>query len=158
MRSLEAGPTDNRPLEARDDVLTFTTQALSVNYDVIGHPSVTLFVKTSAVSADFFGRLCDVHPDGKSLNISDAIYRIKPERDNLNSNGGYHLKFELSPTAHRFKAGHRIRLQISSGAFPRYQRNLGLNKNFMFAEKMVPSDQTICHDAVHPSALHLPAA
>lgn len=156
--SADAGAVDNRRLEARDDVLTFTTPPLESDCEVIGYPKLSVFVQTSAVSCDVFGRLCDVHPDGKSLNISDAIYRIKPERDNPNSNGGYHLNFDLSPTAHRFKAGHRIRLQISSGAFPRYQRNLGLNKNFMFAEKMVASDQTICHDAAHPSALHLPLA
>ena len=154
--SLEAGPTDNRPLEARDDVLTFTTQALSVNYDVIGHPSVTLFVKTSAVSADFFGRLCDVHPDGQSINICDEIYRIKPERDSTLPNGMYKVTFTLSPTAHRFKAGHRIRLQISSGAFPRFQRNLGANDHFMFAERMVIAQQTVFHDKQCASSLTLP--
>lgn len=151
-----AGPMDNRELEAREDVLTFTTAPLDADVEVIGHPKLSLFVRTSAVSTDFFGRLCDVHPDGKSINICDAIYRIKPARDRQTPEGGYHLCFNLSPTAHCFKAGHRIRLQVSSGAFPRFQRNLGLDEHFMFAQQMVVQDQTICHDADHPSSLTLP--
>ncbi|MGB1250051.1 MAG: CocE/NonD family hydrolase, partial [Candidatus Promineifilaceae bacterium] len=156
--SVDAGPVDNRALEARKDVLTFTTPVLQSDCDVIGHPKVTLFVRSSAVSADFFGRICDVDPSGKSTNICDALYRIKPQRDQADANGGYKLTFDLSPIGYRFKAGHQIRLQISSGAFPRFQRNLGLDGDFMFETDMVVADQTVYHDPTQPSSVTLPIA
>ncbi len=154
--SLQAGAIDNRELEARDDVLIFTTLPLVQDIEMIGRARLVLYVKSSAESADFFGRITVVKPDGKSLNLSDALYRLKPGRGELQPDGSICISFDLSPTAYRFAAGERIRLQVSSGAHPRYSRNPGVDTDLTYAGDLIASEQTIWHDQVHPSRLILP--
>ena len=152
----EAGPQDNRPLEARPDVLTFTGPPLIHEVDVIGPVRLQLFARSSLAYADFFARLCDVHPDGRSINICEGIYRLQPGKGERLEDGSVRVEVDMSATAYRFKVGHRIRLQLSSGAHPHYARNLGTGEPLATATEMRASYQTIYHDADHPSALHLP--
>lgn len=149
------GPRDNRRLEARADVLCFTTEALATDVEVIGPVSAELFVQSSAVSADFFVRLCDVLPNGRSMNVCDGIQRVVVEQPGQRD-ASQSVTVQLWPTAHRFRAGHRIRVQVSSGAFPRYPRNLGTGEPLATGTAMVTAEQKVYHDPAHPSAVVLP--
>ena len=136
---LLAGYRDNTKLEQRDDVLTFTTPPLVEPLEVIGNPVVELVHHTDNPHADLFVRVCEVGNNGKSINISDAILRLDPER----SSGT--IRLQLDAIAHRFNPGTRIRLQISGGAHPRYARNLGTDEDPATSVRMAPSQRTICH-------------
>lgn len=150
--SLSAGPKDNRRHEQRPDVLTYTTLPLTYDVEVIGPVRLRLYAHSSRPYTDFFGRLCDVHPDGRSVNICDGLLRINPQHTMVGEDGVWCLEVDMWATAHRFKAGHCIRLQVSSGAHPRWCRNLGSESQ----TDLYCAEQTIYHDAVHPSALILP--
>lgn len=150
------GAKDNRALEARPDVLVYDSESLTQAVEVIGAVTATLYVKSSVEHTDFFARLCDVSPGGKSLNVCDGLLRIIPGRPAPQADGSLKITVELWPTAHCFKAGHRIRLQISSGSHPRYTRNPGSGEPLGTATKLCVADQTIFHDPEHPSAIVLP--
>ncbi|MDX1615681.1 MAG: CocE/NonD family hydrolase [Candidatus Promineifilaceae bacterium] len=156
--SSDAGPTDNRNLEARPDVLTYTTEPLDQDVDVIGPVQLLLYVRSNRPHTSFFGRLCDVHPDGRSINICDGMARIGPNQEVHQPDGSRRLEIKLTPTAQRFLQGHRIRLQVSSGAHPRYARHLNTGELGTRAIDMVVAEQTVYHDANHPAALILPVA
>ncbi len=151
-----AGPLDNRPLEARRDVLCYTTAPLAADLDVIGPVRLELYVRSSLAHTDFFGRLCDVYPDGRSINVCDGLFRLSPGQGEPQPDGTLRLEVDMWATAQRFRRGHRLRLLVSSGAFPRYNRNLGLGEPEGTAVRMAAADQEIYHDAAHPSALVLP--
>ncbi len=148
--SSEAGSADNREVEARDDVLTFTTAPLLEDVDIIGAVKATVYFASSADSVDIFARLCDVQPDGSSLNVCDDLIRV------ASPDGSQPIEVPMSSTAYRFVAGNRIRLQLSSGAHPRFARNLGTGEEWMFGTEMVSAENTLFHDAEHPSTLTLP--
>jgi putative CocE/NonD family hydrolase len=147
---------DNRELEARPDVLTFTSTTVEADLEVIGQVSAELFVRSSLEHTDFFARLCDVDPSGRSVAVCDALLRLSPGRPAAEPDGTIKVLIDLWPTAYRFKSGHRIRLQVSSGAHPRYARNPGSGEPLGTATKLVPADQRVYHDPDHPSALILP--
>jgi len=149
---------DNRPLEARPDVLTYTTEPLPRTVEAIGPVRVEIFVRTSSPHFDVFARVCDVGTDGASLNVCDALARALPGRFEPGPDGSARVAFDLWPIGHRFAAGNRIRLQVSSGAHPRYARNPGTGEDLATATEMRPVDVEILHDAQHPSVLVLPAA
>ncbi len=149
-------PADNRELESRSDVLTYTSAPLPADLEVIGDVTADLFVKSSLEHTDFFARLCDVDPSGRSLAVCDALLRLSPGRPAAEPDGTIRARIGLWPTAYRFKAGHRIRLQVSSGAHPRYARNPGSGEPLATATKLVPADQLVYHDSDHPSAIVLP--
>ncbi|WP_211348969.1 CocE/NonD family hydrolase [Micromonospora pisi] len=147
--SRTAGVRDNTELEARPDVLTFTTGALSEPLEVIGPVSVELWVAAKAGSnIDIFARLCDVDESGCSRNICDGLFRLPA----FTSDDPVAVTVGLSSTAHRFRHGHRVRLQISGGAHPRFARNTGSGEPAATATRLVATDVTI-----HPgSVLRLP--
>jgi len=151
-----AGRYDNRKLEARPDVLTYTTPPLTHDMEVIGHVRLELYVTSSLEHTDFFGRVCDVYPNGRSINICDGLFRITPGKVNPQPDGSLRLEIDLWATAHHFKAGHRIRLQVSSGAHPRWNRNPGTGEHDGQYTVLKAANQTIYHDVDHPSALVLP--
>jgi uncharacterized protein len=97
-----------------------------------------------------FVRLCDVDPRGRSRNVCDGLVSLSGA-DEVSC-----APVRLWPTAHRFKAGHRIRVQVSSGAFPRYARNPGTGEARATAVTLRPADQEVYHDRAHPSAIILP--
>jgi uncharacterized protein len=154
--SLNAGPKDNRRLEMRSDVLVFTSEILRNNLEVVGPVSAELFVKSSLENTDFFVRLCDVHPSGKSINICDGIRRLSHGHPQAEKDTTIKVEIEMWPTAYRFIRGHRIRIQVSSGAHPILARNLGSGEPLGTGTKLVPADQTVYHDQTHPSAIYLP--
>ena len=154
--SAQAGPKDNRSLEARSDVLCFTTDRLAADVEIMGAPTVTLYARSSLAHTDFFARLCDVQPDGRSLNVTDGLLRLTPDGSAAPPDGVQCVSVRLWPTAYRFRSGHRIRLQISSGAHPRWSRNLGTGEPIGSGTRMLAAEQSIYHDRAHPSALTLP--
>jgi putative CocE/NonD family hydrolase len=149
---LTAGPADNRRLETRPDVLTFTGAAQTADLEVIGPVRVRLWVQASVPSIDMHARLCDVTPRGRSINISDGIVRLTDAA----VDSPQPVELDLWPVAHVFQRGHRIRLQVSGGAHPRYGRNLGTAEPFATSTRLQASDRTVFHDAQHPSAVWLP--
>jgi putative CocE/NonD family hydrolase len=148
-------PTDNRPLEARTDVLTYTSAPLEQPLEVIGTVQADLYVRSSLEHTDFFARLCDVDQRGVSINVCDALLRVQPGQPAPAPDGTLHLTFDLWPTAHHFKRGHRLRVQVSSGAHPRYARNTGSGEPLGTAAKLLVAEQSIYHDPDHPSAMVL---
>jgi uncharacterized protein len=152
---VKAGQVDNRKLEMRPDVLLYTSDPLVRDLEIIGTVAAELSVRSSLGHTDFFARLCDVHPSGRSVNVCDAILRAAPGRLAPEADGTLRLRIELSPMAHRFKHNHRLRLQVSSGAHPRYARNTGSGEPLAIATKLVPADQEVFHDPEHPSSVIL---
>jgi uncharacterized protein len=150
---------DNAPLEARADVLTYTGPVLLGTLEAIGHVSVELWLRASAPWFDVFARVCDVDGDGVSRNVCDALTGVAPGRFEQSADGAWHVRFELWPIGHRFAAGHRLRLQVSSGAHPRYARNPGTGEDpaTATADTLRPVDIELLHGAEHPSRLVLPA-
>lgn len=151
-----AGARNNARLENRADVLVFTGATLDKPLTLIGQPKLTLFAGSSLKYTDFFARLCDVAPNGRSTNICDGLVRIAPTTHQPDSEGVQHLEIKLHHTAHQFRPGHRLRLQISSGAHPRYARNTGTSEPVASATNLAVAEQMVLHDAAHPSALDLP--
>jgi putative CocE/NonD family hydrolase len=145
------GPRDNRALEQRPDVLTYTTPPLAEDLEIIGPVTAELFVGSSRPQTDFFARLCDVDQQQKSVNITDGIRRLTDATEDPQR-----ITVDLWPTAHRFAAGHRIRLQVSSGAHPRYARNLGSAEPLATATTLNRASQSVHHDPPRPSAIILP--
>ena len=150
------GPVDNHSLEARPDVLIYTSSPLERKIEVIGPVSADLYVQSSLEYTDFFVRLCDVDPSGKSTNVCDSLLRVVPGTPTRQKDGTLHLKIDLWPTAHLFSRGHSIRLQVSSGAFPRFARNLGTGEPLATAKTLTVAEQSVYHDPAHPSAVNLP--
>jgi putative CocE/NonD family hydrolase len=152
----DAGQVDNRPLEERTDVLVFSTPPLPGDMEVIGYVQAELYVRSSLPNTDFFVRLCDVERSGRSLNVCDGNFRIEPGRGELQPDGSLRLMVGMSATAYRFRAGHRIRVLVASGAHPRFARNLGVPEPQALSTAYQVADQTVYHDGVHPSAVVLP--
>jgi putative CocE/NonD family hydrolase len=148
---------DNRPLEARSDVLTYTTAPLPHTFEAIGPVRVELCVRASASHFDLFARVCDVEQAGASWNVCDGLARVAPGRFEPAADGTVRVAFDLWPMGHRFAAGHRIRLQVSSGAHPRFARNPGTGEDVTTATELRPVAVELLHDAQHPSVLVLPA-
>jgi putative CocE/NonD family hydrolase len=154
--SVSAGRVDNTGLESRSDVLTYTSALLEESLEVIGNVSLRLFTKSSVEHCDYFARLLDVHPDGKSINICDGLARVKPGSGGLLPDGSRMIEIDMWATAVKFQVGHRIRLMVSSGAHPRYYRNLGSDESLTTTTKIVRSEHSIYHDPDHRSCLLLP--
>ncbi len=146
--SPEAGSRDNHAIEARPDVLIFTSPPLTGPLDVLGPVRAELHLRASTERAHVFARLCDVDPGGRSRNVTDGIVRLGP--------GQGTVTVPMSSTGHRFTAGHRLRLQVSGGAHPRFARNTGTGEPVATATRLVPTDIEVYHDPDRPSALLLP--
>ncbi|WP_406131256.1 CocE/NonD family hydrolase [Streptomyces sp. NBC_00989] len=147
---VKSGRVDNTDLEARSDVLTYTTPALDTDVEVVGEVSAEIFFRSSLPYADVFVRLCDVDETGRSTNVCDGLISLT-DADRTTC-----AKVQLWPTAYHFKRGHRIRVQVSSGAFPRYNRNLGAGEPRATATTLRAADQEVLHSPAHPSAVILP--
>ena len=151
--AVRAGSRDNRSVERRLDVLVFSSEPLDEPVEVIGEVAAELSVTRDNPYADLFVRLCDVDPRGRSRNICDGIVRLT-EADSLTGT----VRVSLIAAAHRFGRGHRIRLQVAGGAFPRFARNPGNGQVDATAADLVPTQYDIGLDAANPSVLFLPAA
>ncbi len=157
---LRGGPQDQRPAEAREDVLIYSTTPFAQDTEVTGPVSLELYAKSSAVDTDFTAKLVDVWPDGFAQNLTEGIirarYRESTEKANL-LNPGQVYKFNLDvwSTSNVFRKGHVLRLEISSSNFPRFDRNLNTGEPAV-AQRFGSAANAIYHDAEHPSALILP--
>jgi putative CocE/NonD family hydrolase len=146
----KSGRVDNRKLEARSDVLTYTTPELEQDVEVIGEVGAEIWFCSSLPYADVFVRLCDVDDQGRSTNVCDGLISL------TRAGSITRAEVRLWPTAYRFERGHRIRVQVSSGAFPRYNRNPGTGEPRATAAALRAADQLVFHDPDHPSAVTLP--
>jgi len=158
---LASGAFDQRPVEARGDVLVYTAPAFKQDFEVTGPVSLELYASSSAVDTDFTAKLVDVWPNGFAQNLTDGILRAryrnsqeKPEF--LNPGEVYMLTIDLWATSNVFKAGHKLRLEVSSSNFPRFDRNLNTGEPAADSSRIVKATNTIYHDREHPSALILP--
>jgi len=155
------GPEDQRPAETRPDVLVFTTPAFEKDFEVTGPVTLDLYVSSSAVDTDFTGMLVDVWPNGFAQNLASGIlrmrYRNSWERPELESPGEiYHITVDLWATSNVFLTGHKLRLEVSSSNFPRFDRNLNTGEEQARGTRMNKATNNVFHDKAHPSALILP--
>jgi uncharacterized protein len=126
---------------------------MQANVDLIGPVRADIRLRSSLDHTDVFVRVCDVHPDGTSLNVCDALVRLTPGAPPRDDDGVASVGFDLWPTAHRFGPGHRLRVQVSSGAHPRYARNPGTGESPVTATRLVAADQEVFHDPERPSSV-----
>ena len=159
---LPGGPRDQREVEKRADVLVYSTGPLQQDVEVTGPVTLDLFASTSAADTDFTGKLVDVAPDGTAINLTEGILRARYRESTENPPKPitpgqiYEYKIDLWSTSNVFLKGHRIRLEVSSSNFPRFDRNLNTGKDAATSAEMVKATNTVYHDAQHPSALILP--
>ncbi len=163
-----AGPRDQRPAEARDDVLVYSTPPMTEDVEVTGPVSLELYAKSSAVDTDFTAKLVDVWPDGFAQNLAEGIirarYRDSREKPEMMTPGQvYKFTIDLWATSNLFKKGHVLRLEVSSSNFPRFDRNLNNGTTRYIrtsdgpsADQFVTATNAVLHDSEHPSALILP--
>jgi len=129
--------------------------------EVTGPVQLQLFASSSAVDTDFTAKLVDVYPDGSAFNLTEGILRAKYRNSQsiaaaLAPGKIYPLTIDLVATSNLFRVGHRIRLEVSSSNFPRFDRNLNTGDTAATSAKWISATNTIIHDAAHPSALVLP--
>ena len=158
---LKPGPFDQQQVESRPDVLVYTTAPLEADLEVTGQVTLDLYAKSSAVDTDFTGKLVDVAPSGAAINITEGILRARYRESTVTASPltpgtVYHYKIDLWSTSNVFLKGHRIRLEVASSNFPRFDRNLNRGKGAATDATMVKATNTILHDPDHPSALVLP--
>jgi len=158
---LPPGPADQRPNEGRTDVLVFSTPPLAQDVEATGWVKATLYASSSAVDTDFTALLADVEPSSYARFLTDGVararYRNSTTRPEPIEPGKiYEYAIDLWATSNLFKAGHRIRLYVSSSNFPRFNRNLNTGEPIAGSTRLVKASQRIYHDAQHPSTLVLP--
>ena len=156
-----SGAYDQRPIEARPDVLVYSTPELERDTEVTGPVTVTLYAASSAVDTDFTAKLVDVEPCGCARNLTDGIIRAryrKPRQPASLIQPGevYEYAIDIWATSNVFKKGHRIRLEISSSNFPRFDRNANTGGPIGAGTRLVPALQTVFHDGEYPSHVSLP--
>ena len=159
---LPAGPRDQKEVEARPDVLVYSTPPLEQDTEVTGPILLDLFAKSSAVDTDFTAKLVDVWPNGYVQNLTEGILRGRYRESTaaapklLEPNKTYEYKIDLWSTSNVFLKGHIIRVEVSSSNFPRFDRNLNTGKSAATDSQFVKATNTILHDKEYPSALILP--
>ena len=155
------GPADQRPNEGRPDVLVFSTPPLTKDVEATGWVKATLYASSSAVDTDFTALLADVEPSGYARFLTDGVARARyrnstTRAEPIEPGKIYEYAIDLWATSNLFKAGHRIRLYVSSSNFPRFNRNLNTGEPIAGSTRLVKASQRIYHDAQHPSTLVLP--
>ncbi|MBV9544417.1 MAG: CocE/NonD family hydrolase [Chloroflexi bacterium] len=155
----QLGPKDHRPIE--DRMLTYTSNVLETDLAVAGPVTAILQAASSAPDTDWVVRLCDVWPDGRSMSVCDGILRARYRESMtqptlLTPNQVYEFRVDLWSTAQVFKAGHRLRVHVTSSDFPRYDRNLNTGGPFGTESHGVVASNTVYHDAQRRSHLLLP--
>ena len=157
------GPLDQRVLERRDDVLAYTSDVLDRDLEVVGPVETVLYAASSARDTDFVVRLCDVHPDGRSIFLTEGILRARyrngeeGDREELLEPGEVaEYRIRCYPTANVFRRGHRLRVDVTSSSFPRFSRNLNTGEDVGTSTRMEIARQTILHTDAYPSHVLLP--
>jgi putative CocE/NonD family hydrolase len=155
------GPFDQRPIERRDDVLVYSTPVLQADLDVTGPVTVRLHASTSAPDTDFWAQLTDVFPNGYSMHLTEGIirgrYHKSLEKQELLTPGTvYEFAIDLWVTSNVFQRGHRVRLDVSSSSFPKYDRNPNTGNQFGTDTILKVAEQKIFHNERNPSSIILP--
>lgn len=155
------GPYDQHVVEQRPDVLVYSTPPLATDTEVTGPVSVTLYAGSSAPDTDWTAKLVDVHPDGTAVNLNNGIQRASFRESSsaptpVEPGKVYEYTIAVWPTSNLFRAGHRIRLEISSSDFPQFDPNPNTGSWLGESTTTQVVHQTVLHDAQHPSALLLP--
>ena len=158
---MASGAFDHRPIEARPDVLVYSTQPLAEDVEVTGPVTVTLYASSSAVDTDFTAKLLDVEPCGYARNLTDGILRARYRSSRtaqsfLDPGAVYRFDVDLVATSNLFKKGHRIRLEVSSSNFPRFDRNANTGGPIGADTHVVSALQTVHHTREYPSHVTLP--
>jgi hypothetical protein len=158
---LPAGPRDQAEVEGRKDVLVYSTPPLAEDTEATGPVTLDLYAASSAVDTDFTAKLVDVWPNGYAQNLTEGILRARYRETTVAAKPLvpgqiYEYKIDLWSTSNVFLKGHRIRVEVSSSNFPRFDRNLNTGKEASTDATMVKATNTVYHDAAHPSALVLP--
>ncbi len=159
--TIPAGIKDQRPIESRPDVLVFTTDPLEAPLEVIGRIRAVLWVSTNVPDTDFFVRLCDVYPDGRSYNIAEGVIRARYHRSRsretlLQPGRIYRLEIDLWSTAIIFNKGHRLRVHITSSSAPGYEPNPNTGEPFRKHTHTRVALNTVHFSPRHPSQIILP--
>jgi hypothetical protein len=145
------GPIEQGPILGRRDVLVYTSETLERDLEVIGPVTARLRVATTALGTDWVIKLCDVDERGRTFNICDGIARLASSASGVQT-----VEVDLWGTAIVFRAGHRIRVIVSSSDFPRYERNPNTGEDPWLATRFEPARQRVFHDASRPSSVVLP--
>lgn len=156
-----AGGFDQSAVEDRPDVLVYTTEPLAAGVEVTGPIELVLYVSSTARDTDFVGKLVDVYPDGRAFNVQEGILRARyregyGQKVWMESDGIYELRIDLQATANYFDEGHRIRLEVTSSSFPRWERNLNTGGNNYDESEWIVAENTVHHSVEHPSHIMLP--
>ncbi len=155
------GPLDQKGIEARRDVLVYTGPVLAKDTEVTGPVSLELYLRSTAVDTDMTGKLVDVWPNGFCENLTDGILRVRyrnsmAKAELMKPGEAYRVLVDLCSTSNVFLAGHRIRLEVASSNFPRFDLNPNSGENPETARVRLRATNTVLHDAAHPSAIILP--
>ena len=134
----------------------YTSDPLSDPLVLIGGVEAELWVGSSLDHTDFFVRLCDVSPDGSSVNVCDGLRRLGPSSIRRSADGSFRVSVPMWPAGHRVGSGHRLRIQVSSGAHPVYARNLGTGEPIATATTMRAAEQAVYHEPGKLSFVTLP--
>ncbi len=148
-------------METRPDVLVFTSPPLTDEIEVTGPVRTILYVSTNAADTDFTAKLVDVQPDGKALLVTDGIQRLRyrlslSTPSYVKRNQSYQISVDTGVTSYVFEPHHKIRLEVSSSNFPRFDRNLNQAGPNADQAKLVKARQTVLHQKGYPSAIILP--
>ena len=159
--AMPGGAFDQRAIEERHDVLVYTTPVLERDLEVTGPITLSLYAATSAVDTDFTAKLVDVQPDGYARNLTDGILRGRYRESRaaaklLTPGEVYAYSIDLWATSNVFKAGHRLRVEIASSNFPRFDRNPQTGQAAAEARQLEPALQRVFHDESRPSHIVLP--
>lgn len=155
------GAYDQRPAEQRNDVLVYTTPPLAEDIEVTGPIFVKLYASSSAPDTDFTAKLLDVFPDGYTMNLCDGIIRARyqesfEEAKLMKPGTVYEFTIDCWVTGNVFKAGHRIRVELSSSNFPRFDRNPNTGHEFGMDSELSIAEQKVYHNKNYPSHIILP--
>lgn len=159
--AVQGGAFDQRKMETRNDILVYTSEPLENDTEISGFIESTLFVGSDAKDTDFTIKLIDVHPDDRAYNLDETIQRAR-WREGYDKEvwmeKGKVYKLEMTPmsTSNLFKKGHRIRIEISSSNFPRFDRNMNTGGNNFDETQAVIANNLIFHTAQYPSQIRLP--
>ena len=155
------GPMDQRPVEQRSDVLVYTSAAMKRDLEVTGPVRVVLYASTSAPDTDFTAKLVDVFPSGEARNLTDGILRVRyrhglEQTEAARPGEIYALTIDAGVTSNVFLKGHRLRIEISSSNFPRFDRNPNTGRAFADETALRAAHQSVFHGALYPSHVLLP--
>jgi len=157
----EAGGYDQSGIEERDDVLVYTSPALEKGIEVTGRLEVVLHIASSATDTDFTAKLVDVYPDGRAFNVQEGALRLRyreglSKKVLMHPGKIYEIRLDLHATSNYFAPGHRLRLEVSSSNFPRWDRNLNTGGNNYDETEWKVAENTVFHSIDRPSYIVLP--